>query len=309
MPPSAKSVAAERRIVKPPKLLSLKLMNLTLADLQSLLYRLITAPGGVDEALAGVAAFEGVGELIASNQRLSASERVAIYANAYFYRLLDVLKEDFSCTYMVLGEVDFHNLITGYLIEYPPSEPSILYAGRHLSHYLAEFRTRHRAPCVKMPFLVDLARLEHACIEVFHAADAEALDQLALRRIPPESWPFLKIRLHPAAQIFDIEWRVDALMSAIKQGQPWDSPEHASATILVWKKDWQVHYRALEAGESAGLRTTADSADFASICAALAGELAPGGETGLAAIINRMLTGWLNDGVLASDPGCPLAGG
>ena len=63
-------------------------------------------------------------------------ERLEIYANAYFYRILDCLKEDFPATLATLGADNFHNLVTGYLIEYPPTEPSISYAGRHLAEFL-----------------------------------------------------------------------------------------------------------------------------------------------------------------------------
>ena len=35
----------------------------------------------------------------------------------------DVFKEEFPATLALLGEVNFHNLITGYLVDYPPTEP------------------------------------------------------------------------------------------------------------------------------------------------------------------------------------------
>lgn len=275
-----------------------------LAELQSLLYRLITAPAGVEEAAGNECALQarGLEAVIAGNEEFSARDRLGIYANAYFYRLLDIFKEEFSCTYTVLGDVNFHNLITGYLIEYPPSEPSVLYAGRHLPHYLERVSGPARAAAAHMPFLADLARLERACIEVFHGVDAEAIEQTSLCGLTPESWPVLRVRLHPAAQIFDIEWRIDALMAAIKEDRQWEPPERASATILVWRKDSRIHYRPLEPGERAALKTAAGSADFASICAALASELeAAAGVTELAAIINRMLMSWLRDGILTCE--------
>jgi hypothetical protein len=276
-------------------------MNSKLVDLQRLLYRLITASAGVEEAAGYEDALQerGLEAMIGGNQRLSARERVGIYANAYFYRLLDIFKEDFPCTYAVLGEVNFHNLITGYLIEYPPSAPSVLYAGRDLPHYLETISGPARIPVPQLPFLADLARLERACIEVFHGADAEALEQSSLRDLTPESWPTLRIRLHPASQILEIEWRIDALMTAIKGGRQWVPPQRTSATILVWRQECRVQYRTLEPGERAALRTAAAGADFASICASLANELeSTAGVTDLAAIINRMLTGWLREGLL-----------
>ena len=192
------------------------LTNPGLAGLQALLYRLITAPEGVAAGLAAESA-EGpeiLADLIESDDRLSAIERLEIYANAYFYRILDCLKEDFPATLATLGADNFHNLVTGYLIEYPPTEPSISYAGRHLAEFL-----RHdsmRAMIERWPFIAELARLERTLIEVFHAAEAEPLNAEAMRSVAPEDWPALAMRTHPALAIVDCEWRVDELLREVE---------------------------------------------------------------------------------------------
>src|SRR5208283_4803243 len=84
-----------------------------LKRLESLLYRLITAPSGVAEGLAAERTLGagGLDDLVLGDERLSAEARVDIYANMYFYRLLDALKEDFPATLTVLGDDNFHNLV------------------------------------------------------------------------------------------------------------------------------------------------------------------------------------------------------
>ena len=125
-----------------------------LKKLESLLYRLITAPSGVAEGLAAERELGagGLDDIVLGDERLSAEARVDIYANMYFYRLLDALKEDFPATLAVLGADNFHNLVTGYLLEYPPTEPSLYYCGRHLAAYLRDHPLREGAP-----FIADLA--------------------------------------------------------------------------------------------------------------------------------------------------------
>ena len=153
-----------------------------------------------------------------------------------------------------------------------------------------------------MRFVADIARVERAIIEAFHAVDAEVLEETSLRALAPQSWAILRIQLHPAAQILDLGWRVDALMPAIKEGRQWEPPEHAPTTILVWRQEWQVRYRVLEPGEGAALRTAAPGADFASVCAILADELeSTANVADVPAIINRMLMGWLRDRILTSN--------
>ncbi len=232
------------------------LTNPGLEALQALLYRLITAPEGVAAGLAAESASEPemLEHLIESDDRLSATERLEIYANAYFYRILDCLKEDFPATLATLGPDDFHNLITAYLIEYPPTEPSISYAGRHL----AEFLRHHsmRAMIERWPFIAELARLERTQIEVFHAAQAEALDAEAMRSISPDDWPALAMRTHPALAIVDCEWRVDELLREVEAAggendRPLGAPAHAPVSVLVWRQNSRVHYRSLERPERA----------------------------------------------------------
>jgi Putative DNA-binding domain len=274
---------------------------MNLSELQNLLYRLITAADSVDEAVDKelVLGEGGLERIIITKAGVPACERLGIYGNAYFYRLHDILKEDFPCTYVVLGEVNFHNLITGYLIKHPPSDPSVLYAGRLLPYFLRTLMGTADLSIPKLPFLADLAQLERAFIEVFHGRDAESLGQDRLRAIPPDSWSSLRIRLHPATQIVDSQWRIDKLMSAIRDGNQWEPPELYSVAILVWRQNWRAHYRVLDPGESSALKAVASGTDFASLCAAAADEL-QASAADLPAIINRAFTRWIQDGILVS---------
>jgi len=160
-------------------------MSLPLKQLQSILYRLITAASGVAEGLAaekrlateGGMPPSGLEALVLGDDRLSAEDRVDIYANMYFYRLLDVLKEDFPAMLRVLGDDNFHNLATGYLLEYPPTEPSVMYCGRYLAAFLRNHPLRKDAP-----YIADLAALERSVVEVFHGPDAPVLEALIRNR-------------------------------------------------------------------------------------------------------------------------------
>lgn len=278
------------------------LKNSGLRDLQALLYRLITAPEGVTQGLAAERGLKpgALDDLIESDDRLSAVQRLEIYANAYFHRILDCLKEDFPATLAVLGDDNFHNLVTGYLIEYPPTEPSISFAGRHLADFLHRHPMRER-----WPFIAELAYLERTLIEVFHAGEAQALNAEAMRSIALADWPALAMRTHPALAIVDCEWRVDELLreagnAADQPGRYSDAlartaPARAAVSVLVWRRNARVHYRALERAERAALGLASTGASFAALCEMAAAEA--GGEEPVA-LINRLLTRWLDEGLL-----------
>ena len=182
---------------------------------EGLLYRLITAPSGVAEGLANEKSLgdRGLASVIIGDERLSAEERVDIYANMYFYRILEVLQEDFPATLRVIGGERFHNLITGYLIEYPPKHFSIADAGSRLADFISAHPLRDG-----FPFLAELARLERALIEVFHGSDAVALDAEQMRAVVPTDWPALKLALHPAHQLLELQWNIAPMIKAAEQG-------------------------------------------------------------------------------------------
>jgi hypothetical protein len=92
-----------------------------LNELQNFLYRRITNPDATNESLGDERgpAPRVLEALVHGDQRLSAAERVEIYANAYFYRLLKCLGEDFPATLAVLGEDNFAALVKEYLREHP----------------------------------------------------------------------------------------------------------------------------------------------------------------------------------------------
>jgi len=267
-------------------------MPIQLKELESLLYRLITAPSGVAEGLAaerepGAAALDAI---VLGDDRLSAEARVDIYANMYFYRIRDALKEDFPAALAVLGDANFHNLVTGYLLEYPPTEPSISHCGSHLAKYLRDHPMRDSAP-----FIADLATLERAGVEVFHGPDAAPLETDALRAVAVEDWPAMKLRIHPSAQILALDWRVSELLRAVEEGRPWKPAERGAVKVLVWRRDARVFYRDLEETEAEALEAVSRGATFAEICEVVA---ARAGNPDPAAAMNRMLARWLSDALL-----------
>ena len=260
-------------------------MRSDLKHLQTLLYSAITAAPGAARNSRAV----GLSGLIRGDERLSARQRLKIYADAYFHRLLDCLKEDFSATAAVIGN-EFEGIVQAYLDKHPPTEPSIFYAGRQFADFLCDHRVRER-----WPFLAQLARLERTLIEVFHGVDAPASSASEVAMIAPADWPTLLLRVHPASRMLKCNWRVSEVLRAVEIGTEWREPAHARMTLVVWRQGSQVYYRELEPPERAALEAVSRRAEFAPACEAFAARF-DGEEP--AAAIKEMLTRWLADGLL-----------
>jgi hypothetical protein len=269
----------------------------TLAETQRLLWRLIAAPEGVAATLAADA--DRGGELAAAlvntvrgERALDAVQRLDIYANMYFFRVLDVLKEDHPATLALLGEVGFHNLVTDYLLAHPPAHFSIREVGRHLPEFLAQHALAARHPCAG-----ELSHYERALNDAFDAADAPALSTPDLADVAPDEWPGLHFALHPSVRLLACRWPVALLRSALERGEPVADPSAQASRLCVWREALVVYHRELEEFEFAALRAVERGARFDGVCDA-ASEWA--GEGNAAQRVVQALAGWLQHGWLAA---------
>jgi hypothetical protein len=262
-------------------------MTVDLKNLQSLLHSAITAESRTTVALEAGALLQHV----RGDKRLPALECVAIYADAYFYRLHDCLREDFPATVAVMGGPGFEELAHAYLSRHPPTEPSIFHAGWHLPDFLMG-----RWPPERRPFLAELARLERTLIEVFHAPDAPVLGAAEIQLVRPQDWHALNLQTHPALHTLDCWWRVNDVLHAVENGNQWKQPELGPVLLLVWRQNNQVYYRELSTPERAALEALSNSGGFAAVCEAFASWF-DGDDPATA--IAEMLARWLADGLLA----------
>jgi hypothetical protein len=145
------------------------------------------------------------------------------------------------------------------------------------------------------PFIADLVRLERAVVEVFLGPDRSPLTVDELRTIPAHKWPSLRIAIHPGIRLLDCEWRVDELLSAVERKRFIPAPIRERRSIIVWRKDCDVSYRALGDVEWRALANVRCGNEFKLVCEAIAAE---SGEAAAPALTSKMLSRWLTDGIL-----------
>jgi hypothetical protein len=221
---------------------------------------------------------------------------VDIYANMYFYRLRDALKEDFPKTLGIIGEDRFHNLVTDYLLVHPSSHWSMRYAGLHLPGFL-----KGHPLLETYPFLADLAAVEWAHADLFQMEDTRALSREELAAVPPERWGDLRFRVSPAWALLEAAWDVAGMWEALERGEGTDGARRGKQHLLVWREGFDVEHAPVADDEAEALSALGAGRTFGEICEGLAGD---GGDLEAAAVrASSLLTGWL-DRVLLS--GCEL---
>ncbi len=177
---------------------------------------------------------------IQGNDRLSPAARLDIYANMYFYRIRDSLKEDFPAVLKCLGETGFHNLITSYLAKNPPTHFSLRYAGQYLPRFI-----RNSKEVQKYPFLAELARFEWDLLTSFDAVDNPPLVIEELKKIAPDQWSQLVFNLSPSLIVRKYKWPVDQIHSRLLAGKKIKVPEKKPIVFCIWRQNYRVHHRPL----------------------------------------------------------------
>ena len=221
-----------------------------LLDLQrSMMQWLLTEEGDIQSKVVGT-------------EKVSSETRLAIYANAYRYRLIDALSDNYPSVHTLLGDESFYNDGVLYLATYPSRHFSIRYFGNQLEKFLSE---HYQDTAV----LAEMARFEWALRNSFDATDNISLGLEALQKISPESWAELGFVLHPSVARLDLEWNVPQLWAAIENetGQiPFEQAEYPVAW-LVWRKQLKTYYRSLDVDEAWALDAVMKGQHFSDICA------------------------------------------
>src|SRR5947209_3836429 len=111
----------------------------------------------------------GVGEVVTRSRRLSAGERLAVYHNAYYARLLACLREEFPVLVKALTEDVFDAFAFGYLQQYPSRSYTLGRLAADFARYLAETHAEEYGAASPgcEEFLIDLAALEWTYGDVF----------------------------------------------------------------------------------------------------------------------------------------------
>jgi hypothetical protein len=209
--------------------------------------------------------------------------RIGVYADAYFLRLRDVLREDFPRVAALLAD-RFDEVVKGYLEAFPSRWPSV----RHLGHALSEF-LRRRTDTPKC--LADLAELERARIEVFDAPDAECATIEDFISVPADAWPTLHFSTIPAIKILRAQYPVHHLWS----GERSLEVTAGETSLRVWRaNDCRVFHALMDKRESAAIQKMISGAPFAAICETFADLPEAVAAQESAALLVR----WIEDGII-----------
>ncbi|QFT30010.1 hypothetical protein FIV00_05970 [Labrenzia sp. THAF82] len=133
----------------------------------------------------------------------TAPKRFSVYRNNVVVSLCDALGETFPAIKNLLGEDYFNALARAFVTTHPPKSPVLLHYGSEFADFVESF-----PPLATYPYLADVARLEWAWLQAYHAADQVPLDPARLSSVDDQSVGAVRFRKHPAAHVVTSRWPV-----------------------------------------------------------------------------------------------------
>lgn len=177
-----------------------------------------------------------------------------VYRGGYLARLTEQLGETFATVWRVLGDADFFGLCERYIAAHRSDSYNLSDYGRDFPTFLGgEDDLR------EFSFLPDLARLELAFHDLFHAPQHRSLEAAELAATPDLASS--RLRFGAAVRLLGFDSRVYGLFQhrndeSVPDLAGIDTPEH----VLLFKQAGEVRARVVDAAAALALGAMATGA-------------------------------------------------
>ena len=262
-----------------------------LAEVQRLMAEAVMRPLRRDEGMQtawkdGSPAADVAARIIKPNDRLSSFERLQIYNQQYWWRLLGSFGEDFRALRAVVGARKFDKLAVAYLEAYGSQTWTMRDLGKHLETFL---RAHPELTAPHERLALDIVRVEWARVIAFDEPGKPVLDPKKIATVSPDR---LRISLQPFLTLLELAHPVDDLLRKFKESQIETGafsnavaanvslrrarivarPSRRPVHLAVHRLDLAVYYKRLEPEACRLLTALRDGATLADACdAAFAG--------------------------------------
>jgi len=136
------------------------------------------------------------------------ARRFAIYRNNVHVSLVEALGKRFPVTRQLVGDDFFCGMAREFVQGVKPRSPVLLEYGAEFPAFVAAF-----APADSVPYLADVARIEVAVSEAYHAAEAPVLEMAAMAALDPKRLGDMVVDAHPAVRLVRSTFPVGTIWS------------------------------------------------------------------------------------------------
>ncbi len=179
---------------------------------------------------------------LTDGQSRPAGKRFDVYRNNVVMSLKEALSESFPVIEKLLGAQNFASLAGLYVRAHPPVDPRMMLYGAEFPAFLEGFE-----PLAHLAYLPDVAQLELAQRQSYHAADADAIDPALFGQLPPEALATAHIAFAPCVRVARSKWPIlDIWHFNMTEGAP--QPKSDAQDVLIARPGFDPEMHALPKG-------------------------------------------------------------
>ena len=195
-------------------------------------------------------------------------KRFAVYRNNVAVGLIGALQARFPVTRRLVGDEFFLAMARTFVFAHKPPTPLIIHYGRDFPGFVEAF-----AAARDVPYLAEVARLEDAWVDSYHAAEASPLTLADLASVAPERLEGLTFVFHPAVRLLEFDHPAASIWAAHQgEASPRSPLEWRAEQALITRPHAEVVVRVLPAGGFAFASALNAGARLDEAAAALAAE-------------------------------------
>lgn len=173
-----------------------------------------------------------------------APRRFLVYRNTVAGSLTRVLEAAFPTVRALVGEAFFAAMAGAFLRTHPPRSRIMMLYGAEFPDFLTQFQ-----PVEQLGYLPDVARLEQAIRESYHAADSAPLPEAEFQRLLASDIAGLRLRLAPSLRLVRSVWPIQSIWAAHAEGAT--APKPVAEDVIVLRPEFDPRPRLLPAGGGA----------------------------------------------------------
>jgi hypothetical protein len=196
------------------------------------------------------------------------ARRFAVYRNNVAVGLIGAIEARYPVVRRLVGDDFFRAMARAFIAGEKPRTPVLIHYGAGFPDFVAGFE-----PAREIVYLADVARLENAWVEAYHAAEAPALALGGIGGIEPEDFGALRFSAHPAARLLRFSHPAASIWAAHQgEGEPRPPQVWRAEEALVTRPEADVLVRVLPAGGYEFARALFAGASLAEAAETSAGE-------------------------------------
>jgi hypothetical protein len=175
-------------------------------------------------------------------QDQSDRRRFAVYRNNVAVGLIGAIEARFPVVRRIVGAKAFRTMARTFVEREKPHSPVLIAYGDAFPDFIAARFLGLGPPC-----LVDVARLESAWVDAYHAEDATIIGLVNFADLDPAALPHARIALHPAVRLLRLATPAASIWASYQVGAEPVPHTEQEEDALIARPEADVSVRILPA--------------------------------------------------------------